>query len=141
MTDHPLTDPRVQIIENARRDDVRPGDHITFTSRLDRDDVTLTWTREGIAHHRDDDGDWCTEGGLYITDSEGAGITITICRTTQPLPERDGAVIIPADGCEHIETNEGIANALVHLGGKWYGGAFQITPEQITTGTWKVADQ
>ena len=45
---------------------------------------------------------------------------------------------MPADGHEYIETNEGVASALVHLGGKWYGGAFQINSEQIIPGTWKV---
>lgn len=54
------------------------------------------------------------------------------------LPTEDGAVIVPADGHEYIETNEGVASALVHLGGKWYGGAFQINSEQIIPGTWKV---
>lgn len=60
-------------------------------------------------------------------------------RPVQELPATDGAVIIPAEGHEFIETNEGFANALVHLGGKWYGGAFPIKPEQITPGTRKEA--
>ena len=62
-------------------------------------------------------------------------------RPAPELPTEDGAVIVPADGCEHIATNEGVANALVHLAGKWYGGAFQIEPEQIVPGTWQLAGE
>ena len=70
----------VQIIENARLDDVRPGDHVTWDDVEEEHGITCTLRREGIAHHRDLDGDWWTEDGMWITGGAGEGITITIRR-------------------------------------------------------------
>ena len=84
----------------------------------------------------DVEGDpWAAEDRFIGVHDEG---TWYVRRAAQELPEEDGDVIVPAEGFEYIETNEGVANALVHLGGKWYGGAFQINSEQIIPGTWKV---
>ena len=58
-------DPTVRIIENARARDVRPDGHIILNAVRTRDDTTTTIRREGIAHHRDEDGDWRTEGGAW----------------------------------------------------------------------------
>lgn len=69
---------------------------------------------------------------------QGIG-TWYVRRAVKELPTEDGAVIVPAEGHEYIATNEGMAHALVHLGGKWYGGASRIDPEQITPGTWRSA--
>ena len=74
------TDTNVKIIENATRDDVRPGDHITWEQTQSPDGATIYERREGIAHHRDHYGDWCTKGGMWLTDLAGEGTTITIRR-------------------------------------------------------------
>lgn len=55
-----LNTPNVKIIENAALDDVRPGDHLTWERVTTIDGVTITTRYEGIAHHRDEDGDWWT---------------------------------------------------------------------------------
>ena len=96
------TDTHVKIIENAARADVRPGDHITWEQTQSPDGATIYERREGIAHHRDSFGDWCTEGGTRLASLSGAGITITIRRPIQELPTEPGTVIVPADGHEYI---------------------------------------
>ena len=71
----------VQIIENARMDDVRPGDHITWERAETERGVTRTVRREGIAHHREQLlDDWVTGDDGLITDGEDAAVTITIRR-------------------------------------------------------------
>lgn len=72
----------VQVVENATRDDGRPGDHLTWEEVTTKGGVTRAVRHEGIAHHRDGDGDWCAEDGTWITlsDSDQAGVTITIRR-------------------------------------------------------------
>ena len=71
-------DPNVKIIENATRDDVRPGDHIIWKWVQEIDGVTIKSSHEGIAHHQEGDGNWWTEGGMWLT--AGGGVTITIRR-------------------------------------------------------------
>ena len=117
MTDHPLTETAAAELWNAHR------------------------THNALPFHE--------QGRLYMQD-QTAMLRATFDagrehERTNPadarpweLPTEDVAVIVPADGHEYIETNEGVASALVHLGGKWYGGAFQINSEQIIPGTWKV---
>ena len=80
-----MNDQNVKIIENATRDDVRPGDHVVWERPVAERpvaerDATTTLRREGIAHHRDHYGDWCTKGGMWLTDLAGEGTTITIRR-------------------------------------------------------------
>ena len=132
-------EPNVKVINNATRNDVRPGDRLLRRDVGQCGDVTVVETREGTASYRNVHGDWFSADDIWLTDGEGEGVTLTIRRAAQELPTEDGAVIVPADGREHIATNEGVANALVHLAGKWYGGAFQIEPEQIVPGTWQLA--
>ena len=108
-------------------DPLRVGDEV-------RRDL-LGITTIAVVGHVDKEGDpWTDEGRVIGILDEG---TWYVRRPVQELPTEDGAVIVPADGREFIETNEGFASALVHLGGKWYGGAFPIKPEQITPCTWK----
>lgn len=123
---------------NHDANSIRAGD---FVVQVDKD----RRVRGGIAHSQDRDGDWYDEIGRSLTwacvraDRPDAVTVWSAPAEVAELPTEDGAVIVPADGHEYIQTNEGIANALVHLGGKWYGGAFQIEPEDITPDTWKVA--
>ena len=71
----------VQVIENAARDDVRPGDHIIWERVRGRiGAATMLERREGIAHHRDKDGDWYTENDVWLAGLEDAVVTLTIRR-------------------------------------------------------------
>ena len=146
-------DPNVQVIENATRDDVRPGDHLILeTPRLWRD-VTITTRREGIAHHRDGDGDWCTEDGVWLTDFSDASGTLTIRRPVKELPTTPRTVIVPADGHEYIEAVvSGVVwrtrEAVLGLDGRWHGvwRAGQVavgstSADSITPVTWKVDEK
>ena len=72
----------VKIIENARLGDVQAGDHVVFLHTGELGYLTVTERSEGIAHHRDINGDWCTERGAHITNGEGEGVTLTIRRST-----------------------------------------------------------
>lgn len=146
-------DPRVETIETTSRDDGRPGDHITWEETDTLGDVTRSVRREGIAHHRDPAGDWCTEGDMHITDGEGPGITITIRRPVQEPPTRDGTVIVTADGHKRIESVNSehayYAREAVLSNGVWRAawrtdmGAIRtaLLPAQIAPGSWKVDDQ
>jgi hypothetical protein len=80
------TDRNMQVIENATLDDVRPGDHLTWEETWEVYGVTTAQRREGIAHHRDINGDWCTERGAHITNCWASNGTVTIRR---PIPTDD----------------------------------------------------
>ena len=69
--------PTVPVWRPTTAEEIQPGWEIRTRHR---DDSPWVW---GIAHHQDDDGDWCTEAGglLAFTD---CGWT---CETTAPLPE------------------------------------------------------
>lgn len=145
--------PTVQVIENATRDDVRPGDHVTWEHTGARDGVTTFERREGIAHHRESTGDWCSETGAWITCGEGDDITLTIRRPAQELPTEDGAVIVPAEGRDFIEATicgetYYARAALRSWVGDWYAAwrsgdrkCGLAASGDITPGTWKVAPQ
>lgn len=70
----------VQVIKNARLYDVRPGDYIIWEYTREVDGVTITVHREGVAGARYGNADWYTKDGMWITEGEGEGITITIRR-------------------------------------------------------------
>ena len=78
-----MDEKNVQIIENASLDDVRAGDHLIWESTQAWRDMTITGRREGIAHHLDAGGDWCTRKGAWLTDSPAYGdaVTLTIRRS------------------------------------------------------------
>ena len=71
-------------------------------------------------------------------------------RPAQELPTKAGTLIIPADGREYIEAEVWgetyHASEAILLGGRAWLGAWRsphgiqtdVTPDQITTGTWKV---
>ena len=141
-----------KIIENATRDDVRPGDHLTWERVTTIDGVTITTRYEGIAHCRDAGGDWWTSEGMYITNDDDA--TITIHRPVKELPTKTGAVIVPADGREYIEAKMNCgtfhAREAVHRhDGFWVaawrtdgrGQTSYVTSDCITPGTWKVEEE
>ena len=146
-------DPNVQVIENATRDDVRPGDHLILeTPRMWRD-ATITTRREGIAHHRDGDGDWCTDDGVWLTDFSDDSGTLTIRRTVKELPTKPGVVIVPAGGHKRIMAEEdgetwSARDAVLSWDGRWYGvwrsgdetHTF-VARSGITPDTWKVDSQ
>ena len=75
-----------QVIENAARDHGRSGDYMIWEDTETRSGVIVTARREGIAHHRDQWGDWCAESGVHITGGEDEGVTLTIRR---PLTKGD----------------------------------------------------
>ena len=143
-----------KIIENATRDDVRPGDHLTWERVTTESGVTRTVRLEGVAHHRDNDGDWCTEEGRWITAGEDQHTTLTIRRPVQELPTKSGTVIVPADGREYIEAkmncgtfhareavhrHDGFWVAAWRTGGR--GQTSYVTSDCIAPDTWKVEDQ
>ena len=143
-----------KIIENATRDDVRPGDHLTWERVVTIAGVTYTTRREGIAHRRDASGNWSTEDGQRITAGKGEHATLTIRRPVQELPTKSGTVIVPADGREYIEAKMDCgtfhAREAVHRhDGFWVaawrtdgqGQASYITSDCITPGTWKVEEE
>ena len=145
-------EPNLKIIKNAALDDVRPGDHITWEYAGAWGGVTTFERREGVAHHRDHDGDWCTEEGRYVTDREVDGRTITIRRTVKELPTDPGVVIVTNDGNDNIEATTGgpiwHANEAVLGGdGRWHGvwrraggrtAISSVLPWGVTPSTWKV---
>lgn len=143
------TDTNVKIIENATRDDVRPGDHITWMCVEEIDSVTTKHHREGIAHHRDRDGDWRAKDEACITIGEGT--TLTIRRTAPELPTEPDAVIERAGGHKYItatvsgETYR--AREAILSGERWLavwrrdsgrGAISFVRSHEITPGTWKV---
>lgn len=147
------TETRTETIESASVDDVRPGDHLTRARVWETCGATVTDRREGIAHHRNDEGDWCTKEGMWLTNSEGKDTTLTIHRPVPDLPTKPGAVIIPADGHEYIEATKlgetfRAREATRSGAGGWYaawrsGGQTSglASSWEIIPGTWKVADQ
>ena len=62
-------------------------------------------------------------------------------RPAPALPTEDGAVIVPADGYEYIETSIGLSYyVMIHAGdGWWRGGAGVVASKDIVPGTWKLA--
>ena len=90
---------QIQTIENAKRKDVLPGDHLIWTRTRHDGMITVTQQREGIAYHQDANGDWKNKEGAWITSGESE---LTIHRTLT-LPTKAMTAIIPADGHEYIE--------------------------------------
>ena len=72
--------PNMQTIENATGRDVRAGDYVIWETAENYDGITVTVRREGIARRHNDYGDWCTDGGAWLTGLEGDDITLTIHR-------------------------------------------------------------
>lgn len=149
-----LNNQNVKVIENATAEMVREGDRLTRRSAGQYGSVTTVETREGVASYRDGHGDWFTADGIWLTDGEGEGVTLTIRRPIRKLPKSSTSVIVTNDGGEAIEAaymgstwraNEAILGA----DGRWYGvwrrassgWAPQtipaMAPYNITPNTWK----
>lgn len=147
-----MNESNVKIIENATRKDVRPGDHVVFRHTWKRDGLTVAARREGIAHHLDD-GDWCTESGMYITLGAGEDVTITIRRAVQDVPAEPETVLEAADGHEYItatfagevyRAREAILRVPDHWHAAWRSDTSvmaYVISGWIDPGTWKVGNR
>lgn len=87
----------------------------------------------------DKSGDpWTAEGKLIGLLRYG---TWYVRRPVQELPEEDGAVIVPADGHEYIETRAGKKSRRLTWDAEclvWYDARGTHLHGDITPGTWKV---
>ena len=75
-----MSEKNVKIIENARLDDVQPGDHLTLDWPVVYGDIIIAERREGIAQHRGENGNWYTEDRWLLAYGDHDGITLTIRR-------------------------------------------------------------
>ena len=148
MTDHPLNQTTAEDDHpweplNGRAP--RVGEEI----RRDRYGITIT----AVVGRVDRTGDpWTAEGALIGMLKHG---TWYVRRTVQELPpERDGVVLVPADGHKAITTTDGQEFARLTFTTKqdlWYGPnlaarpgdwVIQTTaPGRLISGTWKVDGQ
>ena len=120
------------------------------------DELRQDWcgrTITGVVGRMDEDGDpWTAEGAPIGVLTVG---TWYVRRAAQPLPpERDGVVLVPADGHKAITTKTGQEFARLTFTTKqdlWYGPNLAARPgdwviqtttaDRLTPGTWRVADQ
>jgi len=148
-----MSEQNVQTIENATPDDVLPGDHITWKKTWAARGVTCTEIREGIAHHRNEDDDWCAEDGMWIAGGDGNGSAITIRRPVKSLPTEDGTQIIPAHGVIEAVWDE-VTYTTRHATydateGVWVGvwrgendhSTYEMYASYITPDTWKTKER
>ena len=120
--------------EPLNGDPVRVGDEV----RQDLNGITTT----AVVGRLDGGGDpWSAEGALIGLLYHGIW---HVRRPVQELPEEDGAVIVPADGCQFIETRTGKKSRRLTWDAEclvWYDARGTHLYGDITTGTWKVDDQ
>lgn len=134
MTDHPLN-------QTTTEDDrpweplngpVRVGDEV----RRGHSGLTVT----AVVGSVDEDGDpWTAEGALIGVLNLG---TWYVRRPVQELPTEDGAVIVPEDGREYIETRAGKKPRRLTWDAEyyvWYDVRGTHLASDITPGTWKEA--
>lgn len=134
MTDHPLN-------QTTTEDDrpweplngpVRVGDEV----RREHSGLTVT----AVVGSVDEDGDpWTAEGALIGVLNLG---TWYVRRPVQELPTEDGAVIVPEDGREYIETRAGKKPRRLTWDAEcyvWYDARGTHLASDITPGTWKEA--
>lgn len=120
--------------EPLNGDPVRVGDEV----RQDLNGITTT----AVVGRLDGGGDpWSAEGALIGLLYHGIW---HVRRPVQELPEEDGAVIVPADGCQFIETRTGKKSRRLTWDAEclvWYDAHGTHLHGDITPGAWKVADQ
>ena len=95
-----------------------------------------------VVARMDGRGDPLTAEGAIIGDLRHG--TWYVRRPIQELPEADGAVIVPADGCQYIETRTGKKSRRLTWDAEclvWYDARGTHLHGDITPGTWKVDDQ
>ena len=126
----------------SKGDPLNVGDEV----RRERAGITVT----AVVGRVDGGGNlWTIEGGLLIHSESG---TWHVRRAAQELPTKPGSVIVPADGCDYIESTlwgeTFYARAALRSWTGWYaawraGGrkCGLASSGEITPGTWKVADQ
>ena len=115
-------------------DTVRVGDEV----RQELNGVTTT----AVVGRVDGDGDpWSTEDRFIGVLDEG---TWYVRRAVQELPTEDGAVIVPAEGREFIETRSGKKSRRLTWDAEsyvWYDARGTHLDADIITGTWKVEEK
>lgn len=112
-------------------DPLHAGDEV----RRDGNGITSTAVVGSLSK---DGHPWTTEKGLIGLRHHG---TWYVRRPAPTLPTEKGAVIIPAEGHEFIETNCGMYQFVMILNadGRWRGGAEVVASEDIVPGTWRAA--
>ena len=99
-------------------------------------------TATAVVGRVDDDGDpWAAEGAFIGVLEHG---TWYVRRPVKELPTEDGAVIVPADGHEYIETRAGKKSRRLTWDAEcyvWYDARGTHLAADITHGTWKVDGQ
>ena len=140
--------------ERTKPEDARPWEPLNGPARVG-DEVRQDFrgvTHTAVVARVDRSGDpWTAEGAIIGLLCHG---TWYVRRAAQELPTEDGAVIIPADGCNRIEaggthkftaetaTWDSDDQSWVGLWRDDYGQRCRyIHGLPITPGTWKVADQ
>lgn len=117
--------------EPLNGDPVRVGDEV----RQELNGVTTI----AVVGRVDAEGDpWTTEDRFIGVIDEG---TWYVRRTVPELPTEDGAVIVPADGYEYIETQTGKKSRRLTWDAEclvWYDARGTHLRGDITPGTWKV---
>ena len=117
--------------EPLNGDPVRVGDEV----RQELNGVTTI----AVVGRVDVEGDpWTTEDRFIGVIDEG---TWYVRRTVPELPTEDGAVIVPADGYECIETQTGKKSRRLTWDAEclvWYDARGTHLRGDITPGTWKV---
>ena len=115
-------------------DPVRVGDEV----RQELNGVTTI----AVVGRVDGEGDpWTAEDRFIGVHDEG---TWRVRRAVQQLPTEDGAVIVPADGHEYIETRVGKKSRRLTWDAEclvWYDARGTHLHGDITPGTWKVDDR
>lgn len=141
-------DSDIQVIENASIDDIQAGDRVIHIQTMNYRGIINIGRREGIAHHLDERGIWCNEEGEWIICETEEDDTITIRRTIDALPTKDGSVIVHLEHeAIRAKDNTKYLNDFHRLTfdedtQTWYGmdlaGNLRWTTEDdIVPGTWK----
>ena len=116
---------------------LREDDSLNAGDEVRRDSIGVTAT--AVVARVAESGDPVTAEGGFIG-SRRLG-TWYVRRTVQELPEEDGAVIVPADGHEYIETRTGKKSRRLTWDAEclvWYDARGTHLHGDITPGTWKV---
>ena len=106
--------------------------------RQERSGLTIT----GVVGRLDEEDDPWTADDIFIGEINIG--TWYVRRAVQELPEEDGAVIVPADGCQFIETRTGKKSRRLTWDAEclvWYDARGTHLYGDITPGTWKVDDK